>query len=242
MDANTDDRCVLPLPFVEETRFGNWFIGTRTWQVHVLRRALNDLERLTGAPRRSYGAILDVGFGWGYSLMELAGRFKPQRLVGIDPDPVSHAHLIANDVVARCAVRPEIRFANAEDLSLLPDESFDLLFCHQTFHHIIRQEVAITEFFRVLKPGGVLMFAESTRQYIHSWLIRYLFRHPMEAQKTAGEYIALIRDAGFDAPAQRISLPYLWWSRNDLGLFEKLGFKPPAIREETLVNLVATKP
>ena len=45
----------------------------------------------------------------------------------------------------------------------LDDNSVDLLFCHQTFHHLIDQERAIEEFFRVLKPGGVLLFAESTR-------------------------------------------------------------------------------
>jgi ubiquinone/menaquinone biosynthesis C-methylase UbiE len=63
------------------------------------------------------------------------------------------------------------------------------VFCHQTFHHIVEQEAAMAEFFRVLKPGRVLLFAESTRRYIHSLPIRLLFRHPMEVQKTAEEYI-----------------------------------------------------
>ena len=124
----------------------------------------------------------------------------------------------------------------------MPDASFDMLFCHQTFHHIADQESAIREFYRVLRPGGVLLFAESTKRYIDSWMIRFLFRHPMEAQKTADEYIALIRQTGFDLPPQKISLPYLWWSRSDLGLLEKLGFAPPAEREETLVNAVARRP
>ena len=42
-------------------------------------------------------------------------------------------------------------------------------------------------------------------------------------------------------PEAQISYPFLWWSRDDLGLFEKLGFKPKQEREETLVNLVAVK-
>lgn len=125
----------------------------------------------------------------------------------------------------------------------LEDDSVDLLFCHQTFHHLIEQEEAIQEFFRVLKPGGVLLFAESTKRYIHSWMIRLLFRHPMEVQKTAGEYLALVRSAGFQVAPQSISYPYLWWSREDLGLMERvLRIKPNAVREETLINLVAVKP
>ena len=33
-------------PHVPETAFGKWFLKTNTWTVHVLDRALNDLERL----------------------------------------------------------------------------------------------------------------------------------------------------------------------------------------------------
>ena len=122
----------------------------------------------------------------------------------------------------------------------LPDASVDLLFCHQTFHHLVDQDAAIAEFFRVLKPGGTLLFAESTRRYIHSWIIRLLFRHPMEVQKTAPEYLALVRAAGFVVPDAQVSYPFLWWSREDLGLVERvLRIRPPAVREETLINLVA---
>jgi ubiquinone/menaquinone biosynthesis C-methylase UbiE len=132
------------------------------------------------------------------------------------------------------------------DLSALElaDGSVDVLFCHQTFHHLTRQRQALAEFYRVLKPGGLLLFAESTRAYICSWIIRLLFRHPMEAQHTANEYIAMIRAQGFEVAPERCSFPYLWWSRSDLGLLERIGVPPPppGAREETLINLVAGKP
>ena len=117
-----------------------------------------------------------------------------------------------------------------------------MIFCHQTFHHLIYQEEAITEYFRILKPGGVLLFAESTKRYIHSWAIRLLFRHPMKVQKTADEYLALIRSAGFTVSEEQISYPFLWWSREDFAILENwFGIKPPAKREETLINLIARK-
>ena len=70
-----------------------------------------------------------------------------------------------------------------------------------------------------------------------------LFRHPMRVQKTAPEYLAMVRGAGFSVPDNAVSYPFLWWSREDLGLIESvLRVKPAAVREETLINLVAVKP
>ena len=127
-----------------------------------------------------------------------------------------------------------------------PDNSIDLLFCHQTFHHLVEQEKALAEFWRVLKPGGYLLFAESTEAYIDTWVIRWLFRHPMHVQKSAQGYLDMLRGQGFEFSERNVSYPYLWWSRSkDFGLLERFGLRnppPPGQREETLVNVVARKP
>ena len=65
------------------------------------------------------------------------------------------------------------------------DASVDVVFCHQTFHHLTRQREALREFHRVLKPGGLLLFAESTRAYIESWIIRLLGGACIDHQVTA---------------------------------------------------------
>lgn len=231
------------LNFVPETRFGIWFLGSQTWVQFVLEVAIKDLARLIGhsMPARCQ-VMLDVGCGQGKSFKFLKQTFHPATLIGIDADAEvlekarAQAHADGVDV--------ELMIGNGAAISL-PDCSVDIVFCHQTFHHLVEQEKAIAEFYRVLKPGGMLLFAESTRAYIHSWIIRLLFRHPMEVQKSADEYLALIRSAGFDIEPQRISFPYLWWSRNDLGLLNKLGIRktpPPGKREETLLNVIAVKP
>lgn len=201
---------------------------------------MQDLDRLIPQRRPSYPVIVDVGCGGGRSLKKLHRRFAPGELVGIDIDPGMLE--VSAQAAARDAV-PVTLIAGSSSRLPLQTGSVDLLFCHQTFHHLVEQEQAIQEFFRVLKPGGIMLFAESTRQYIESWIIRLLFRHPMEVQRTADEYLRMVRGAGFTIAPESISYPYLWWSRADLGILERwFGIKPPADREETLLNLVATKP
>lgn len=204
-----------------------------------MRRALDDLQRLM--PR--FGAvsprILDVGAGFGHSFEELARRFRPEVIVGLDADPAFFDR--AGPAAGNCSCEVRLHAADAVGMGF-SDNEFDLLFCHQTFHHIVAQESAMAEFYRVLKPGGLLLFAESTKRYIHSLPIKLLFRHPMDVQKTAEEYVDMVRAVGFDLADERISMPYLWWSRPDIGFLEWIGRPVPERREETLVNLVAVKP
>ncbi|RYF16610.1 MAG: class I SAM-dependent methyltransferase [Comamonadaceae bacterium] len=231
----------VPAPsHVEETRFGKWFLKTETWRVHVLERAIADLVRLIPQPQPRYDVVVDVGCGSGYSLPKLAQRFAPRELVGVDIDPQMLD--VARAEAQRAGVPVKLLESSSTRMPLA-DGSVDLLFCHQTFHHLVEQEAALAEFLRVLKPGGLLLFAESTRRYIHSWIIRALFRHPMEVQRSAPEYLQMLRQAGFDVPPSQVSYPYLWWSRADLGVLERwFGVAPRADREETLLNVVAVKP
>lgn len=228
--------------FVPETRFGIWFLGSQTWVKFVLEVAVNDLVQLIGPEKQpDEGVVLDIGCGQGKSFKLLKQKFNPRTLIGIDADEsiLDKARMQAH----QDNVDVRLMVGNGEKIDL-PDKSVDVLFCHQTFHHLIEHEKAIAEFHRVLKPGGLLLFAESTRKYIHSWMIRLLFRHPMDVQKTAEEYLALIQRTGFEINPRQISFPYLWWSRGDLGLLNKLRIKkmqPVGKREETLLNLVAIK-
>ena len=225
--------------FVPESRIGFWFLGTETWESRVIRVALEDLERLIPKGRRPYRpVVLDAGCGQGKSFLPLVERFAPERIIGIDFE----SQCIEAAEAMRGELPVEIRRGDLSALDL-PDGAVDLVFCHQTFHHLTRQEEALKEFHRVLKPGGLLLFAKSTRAYIQSWLIRLLFRHPMEVQRSAEEYVEMVRAQGFEFGPENVSCPYLWWSRSDLGALEFWGFPlpKPGEREETLVNLVATK-
>jgi hypothetical protein len=68
----------------------------------------------------------------------------------------------------------------------------------------------------------------------------------MHVQKSAAQYLEMIRQQGFEFAERNVSYPYLWWSRSkDFGLLERFGLRKPkpfGQREETLVNVVARKP
>ncbi len=229
--------------YVEETRIGFRFLSSFTWQHRVLRVAIDDLVGLIGEPVPQGGVLLDVGCGQGKSFRLLQDAFAPQRLIGLDADPVSLA--LSRTEAAGEQLSAELIAGDCARIELA-DASVDIVFCHQTFHHLVEQERALAEFWRVLKPGGYLLFAESTKAYIDSWVIRWFFRHPMHVQKSADGYLQMVRKQGFTFAPRNVSLPYLWWSRaRDFGLLERWGLRsppPPGQREETLVNVAARKP
>ncbi|WP_288650093.1 class I SAM-dependent methyltransferase [Pseudomonas sp. UBA5568] len=236
-------RPFLSETYVEETRIGFRFLSSHTWQHHVLRVAIDDLARLFAGALPQAPVLLDAGCGQGKSFKHLQRVFAPSRLLGTDADP--HSLDLSAAEAKRLGIEVELSGGDCASLPY-PDASIDVLFCHQTFHHLVEQEKALAEFYRVLRPGGYLLFAESTQAYIDTWVIRWFFRHPMHVQKSAEGYLHMLRMQGFAFGSDNVSYPYLWWSRaKDFGLLERLGLhKPPPVgeRDETLVNVVARKP
>jgi SAM-dependent methyltransferase len=232
--ATIDD----PTVWVRETRVGTWFLGTRMWRHHVLPGTMADLQTLLGAPV-GLGRVLDVGCGQGFAFPFIDRHFHPDRLLGIDIDPdlVERGKALA----ASCACKADIRVGNATRTDL-PDASIDTIFCHQTFHHLADQDAAAREFYRVLAPGGRLLFTESCRSFIFCWWVRLFFRHPMDAQKSAEEYLTLLRDSGFVFGADDVLTPYPPWARPDFGILETMGRPVREPPTPPLVCVVARKP
>jgi phosphatidylethanolamine/phosphatidyl-N-methylethanolamine N-methyltransferase len=96
------------------------------------------------------GRVLEVGVGTGISLPQYAPR---TRLVGVD---------ISADMLAKARKRvAELGLRNVEALEVMdaerldfPDESFDVVVAQYVVTAVPNPEAALTEFMRVLKPGG----------------------------------------------------------------------------------------
>ena len=97
--------------------------------------------------------VLDVGCGPGTISVGLAAAVDPGEFIGVDSE---ESQVETATAAALEGGHDNARFQVADALNLpFPDNHFDALHCHAVLTHIPDTMAAITEFKRVLKPGGV---------------------------------------------------------------------------------------
>ena len=66
------------------------------------------------------------------------------------------------------------------------------MFDFGVIHHVPAWENAISEVRRVLKPGGIFVFEEVSKQALDRWVYRKLLKHPKENRFTAENFVAAL--------------------------------------------------
>lgn len=118
------------------------------------RRAVPDTPR-------QLGRVLEVGCGTGFFLLNLAQSFDVDEAWCTDISSGMVRACQANG--RRLGIDVRGRVADAEALPFA-DDSFDVVIGHAVLHHLPDVTSALSEFFRVLRPGGRLVVAgEPTR-------------------------------------------------------------------------------
>jgi SAM-dependent methyltransferase len=120
------------------------------------RQVLGKLRKALGSNAGPFGRSLEIGAGTGYFTLNLlqAGVVRDATCTDISPGMLATLQTNA----ARLGLQVDTEVADAEALPF-EDESFDLVLGHAVLHHLPDLAQAFREFQRVLKPGGVLMFA-----------------------------------------------------------------------------------
>ncbi len=110
----------------------------------------------------SFARTLEIGSGTGYFTLNLmrAGLIEQATCTDISPGMLSTLDSNAK----RLGLEVQTAVADAERLPF-PADSFDLVFGHAVLHHIPDLHRAFGEFDRVLKPGGMVLFAGEPSRY-----------------------------------------------------------------------------
>jgi ubiquinone/menaquinone biosynthesis C-methylase UbiE len=119
------------------------------------RQVLSKLTKALGQAPGHYPRALEIGAGTGYFSLNLLRHGVFREVVATDISPGMLERLDATARELRLTV--ETRVLDAEALPF-PDASFDIVLGHAVLHHLPGLERALSEFHRVLVPGGTLAF------------------------------------------------------------------------------------
>lgn len=161
-------------------------VEDRMWYFRSLHRhVVRELDR-RGMPARV--AALDAGCGTGGMILRLREQQRGWQWSGIDFMP-----LACELARKRCGPDTDIRQASITDLPFA-NESFDAVVSADVICQVVDADVAVREFFRVLRPGGVVVINVPA----YMWMWSY---HDDSCQTkhryTRPELDVLLKNAGF---------------------------------------------
>jgi SAM-dependent methyltransferase len=125
-------------------------------------QVLGKVEKLLGRAPGPFARSLEIGSGTGYFTLNLMQAGVVQSAVCTDVSPGMLATLRGN--AGRLGLDVDTAVCDAAALPF-PDASFDLVLGHAVLHHLPELDRSFAEFKRVLRPGGVLLFAGEPSRY-----------------------------------------------------------------------------
>jgi len=155
---------------------------------------------------RSDDVVLDVGAGAGALTSLLVKLITAGRVVAADISErmlnAARKNLAANEVFYLCTDACNLAFAK---------NTFDKIVCYSTFPHICKPQCALHEFYRVLRPGGVILIFHNccSRKLNH-----YHAKRPgivsFDKLPKSEQLQTLMQKAGF-SESKTIEQPDLYW-------------------------------
>jgi len=162
------------------------------------------------------GRVLDAATGTGDVALAIAAAYSQVEIAGLDLS----ANMLRGAVPKLASARGRIFFVQGSCENLpLTDATFDGAVIAFGIRNVLRREVALREFFRVLKPGArlvVLEFSQPTRPLLaglYRWYSRKILPHvggllsdgaayrylpdSVEAFPARKDFLAMMEKAGF---------------------------------------------
>ncbi|MBK8293310.1 MAG: methyltransferase domain-containing protein [Solirubrobacterales bacterium] len=109
-----------------------------------------------------FGDALEIGAGTGYFSLNLASQGLIEHLTATD---ISPGMLRSLEKTAGSLGVPVTTVVTEAEVLPFEDESFDVVLGHAVLHHIPDLDSAFSEFLRVLRPGGSIVFCGEPSRY-----------------------------------------------------------------------------
>ena len=135
-------------------KYGNHKLDRRQAQIELIEELLSWAECSQDNPPQN---AIDVGCGIGGSTLHLAQKFGCNA-TGITLSPVQASRAKERAAEAGLTERVKFEVANALDMPFA-DNSFDLVWSLESGEHMPDKTKFLAECYRVLKPGGKMIFA-----------------------------------------------------------------------------------
>ncbi len=152
------------------------------------------------------GRVLEIGCGQGAGVREIVRRFRPRAVDAFDLDEAQVERARAR-LAAPLGAELRLWVGDAERIDA-PDASYDAVFELTIFHHVPGWRRALAEVRRVLRPGGVFLFEELSREFfsdvpVLSPLLRRFTVHPWDTMFDFPEFRRALGDTGLRVTALR---------------------------------------
>ena len=147
---------------LQASKYDTTFYGKHARNIYPY--LLNDIIRCYGEE------VLDLGCGTGALMKQVISEDSHRHLTGIDlsSQMIEKAkHQLKN--------KATLVVGDSENLPFF-DQTFDIVYCNDSFHHYPNPQKAIAEIYRVLKIGGTLIIGDTYLPVIARQVMNYFIR------------------------------------------------------------------
>lgn len=188
------------------TRHFGYYVPGTYWPFPI-NKALRNMEDhlIDTLNLKKESTVLDAGCGVGHVAIHLAE--DGYRVTGIDV--VDHHIVKAQRNIKRAKLEGKVTVTKGDyhHLDAFADDEFDGAYTMETFVHATEPEVAIAEFFRVIRPGGSIAmyeydhvdFSTQKEEVGKTWThINKYAAMPANDRFKQGVLKGMLEDAGFE--------------------------------------------